>query len=231
MTASAVGDVVISRSRLASTVVVAMQRPGSQLANGIFCDGNLPTRSSTPGGMTTPVGVCMTATSCLRSSIATVQVNTIWLVFCCRICNSAEHRFAFGPSANSLQVTAQFSKLRISVRVGTCGGAGACAAGAWPEGTAGAGVTCPVVGNRGALAGGGFCVTCASRTPSAGPAGSVQNQNANPDNPIRNAHLLIPVLLLQFPRGLPQRLIRNSPVSFRQPAATLSSVPLPLLAD
>src|SRR5260370_35222307 len=104
-----------------------MQRTGSQLANGIFCDGNLPTRSSTPGGMTTPVGVCMTATSCLRSSIATVQGNTILFVFCCRICNNAEHRFAFGLSANSLQVTAQFSQLNISMLVGTCGGLVACA--------------------------------------------------------------------------------------------------------
>src|SRR5258708_11219855 len=108
-------------------------------------------------------------------------------------------------SANSLQVTAQFSKLRISVRVGTCGAAGAWPEFVWgpncsrelsPEGTAG--VTCPVVGNRGALAGGGFCVACARRTPSAGTAGSVQNQNANTDNPIRNAHCFIPVLLPQF---------------------------------
>jgi hypothetical protein len=55
-----------------------------------------------------------------------------------------------------------------------------------------------VVGNRGALAGGGFCVACASRTPSPATAGSVQNQNANPDNPIRNTHRFIPVLLPQF---------------------------------
>jgi hypothetical protein len=96
---------------------------------------------------------------------------------------------------------------------------------------AGAGVTCPVVGNRGVLAGGGFCAACASRTPSAGAAGSVQDQNANADNPIRNAHCFIPVLSPQLPRGRPQRLIRNSPVSFRQRAAALSPISFALLAD
>jgi hypothetical protein len=94
-------------------------------------------------------------------------------------------------------------------------------------GTAGAGVTCPVVGNRGALAGEGFGVACATRTRSAGTAGSVQNQNASADNPIRNARCFIPVLLPQSPRGLMRGLIRNSPVSFRRRAAALSLITLP----
>src|ERR1700719_3272338 len=108
MVASAVGTVVLSFSRLASIGDVATQRPASQLANGILCGGTLPTRSSIPGGMFTPVGVCMMVTICLALSSAMVQANTTWLVFCCAICSSAEHTRVFGDS-NSLQVTTQFS--------------------------------------------------------------------------------------------------------------------------
>src|SRR6266851_5924295 len=86
MTASALGTVVISRSRAASMGMVATQRPVSQLANGILRGGTLPTRNSIPGGMFTPVGVCMMVTICLLLSTPMVHANTIWLVFCCAIC-------------------------------------------------------------------------------------------------------------------------------------------------
>jgi hypothetical protein len=93
--------------------------------------------------------------------------------------------------------------LRISVRVGICGVAGA-AVGAWPELVAGAfcawaGATGAAAGIRGALVDGGFGAACATLIPSAGAAGSAQNQNAHADNPIRNPHAFIEGPLTAIP--------------------------------
>src|ERR1700733_6954667 len=101
-----------------------MQRPVSQLANGILRGADLPIRNSTPGAMETPVGVCMTVTTCLLLSRVTVQLKTTWLVFCWKICSTAAQARDFGAS-NSLQVTTHPSNVRISVRVGIFGGGAA----------------------------------------------------------------------------------------------------------
>ena len=78
-----------------------------------------------PGPIATPVGVCKTMAGWWLLSNPNVHCNTTWFDACATTCMFAAHSRRGEGSANSLQVTIQLSKRKISVRCGTGAGGGA----------------------------------------------------------------------------------------------------------